>query len=236
MISIASVMLTDAVPRLRRFILDLAIRGKLVEQDPNDEPASDLLKRIRAEKARLVRAGETRKEIPIPLVAPDEVPFCAPTGWNWVRVREITSGRGQTIPDKHFTYIDVTSINKELGRVADAKVISASDAPSRARKLVRKGDVVYSCVRPYLLNIAVIERDIVPAPIASTAFAVLNGFGLIVSKYLWIALRSSFMVECVEAKMRGQAYPAINDQDFALLPCRSHHSPNNTASSPRWMN
>ena len=48
----------DAIPRLRRFILDLAVRGKLVEQDPNDEPAAELLKRIAAEKARLVQAGE----------------------------------------------------------------------------------------------------------------------------------------------------------------------------------
>ena len=208
----------DAIPRLRRFILDLAVRGMLVEQDPHDEPAAELLKRIQAEKARLVKAGEIRKEMPLPQVAPDEVPFGVPPGWDWVRIRQVTSGRGQTIPDKDFTYIDVTAINKEVGRVADAKVVSASDAPSRARKLVRTGDVLYSCVRPYLLNIAVIESDIVPAPIASTAFAVLNGFGLVASKYLWIVLRSSFMVECVETKMRGQAYPAINDQDFALLP------------------
>ena len=47
----------DAIPRLRRFILDLAVRGKLVDQDPNDEPASELLKRIQAEKARLVKEG-----------------------------------------------------------------------------------------------------------------------------------------------------------------------------------
>jgi type I restriction enzyme S subunit len=52
----------DAVPRLRRFILDLAVRGKLVEQDPSDEPASELLKRIQAEKARLVKAGEIKNE------------------------------------------------------------------------------------------------------------------------------------------------------------------------------
>ena len=51
----------DAIARLRRFILDLAVRGKLVPQDPNDEPASELLKRIAAEKARLVKAGEIRK-------------------------------------------------------------------------------------------------------------------------------------------------------------------------------
>ena len=46
----------DAIPRLRRFILDLAVRGKLVEQDPEDEPAAELLKRIAAEKKRLVEA------------------------------------------------------------------------------------------------------------------------------------------------------------------------------------
>ena len=51
----------DAIARLRRFILDLAVRGKLVPQDPNDEPASELLKRIATEKARLVKAGNIRK-------------------------------------------------------------------------------------------------------------------------------------------------------------------------------
>ncbi len=208
----------DAVPRLRRFILDLAVRGKLVEQDPGDEPASELLKRIQAERARLVRAGEIRNERPLPLVEPDEVPFGVPAGWKWVRIRQVTSDRGQTIPRKEFTYIDVTAINKDAGIIADAKVLSASEAPSRARKLVRMGDVLYSCVRPYLLNIAIVEDNVVPSPIASTAFAVLNGFGLVLSKYLWIALRSPFMVECVEVRMRGQAYPAINDSDFALLP------------------
>src|SRR5205823_1535169 len=135
-------------------------------------------------------------------------------GWEWVRIRQVTSDRGQITPDEDFTYIDVTAINKEVGYVANTKVLSASDAPSRARKLVRTGDVLYSCVRPYLLNIAVIENDIIPSPIASSAFAVLNGFGLVIPRYLWIALRSSFMIECVEAKMRGQAYPAINDSDF----------------------
>ena len=55
----------DAVPRLRRFILDLAVRGKLVEQDSNDEPAAELLKRIAAEKARLVKAGEIGKPKPL---------------------------------------------------------------------------------------------------------------------------------------------------------------------------
>jgi len=51
----------DAIPRLRQFILDLAVRGKLVEQDPNDEPAAELLKRIEAEKVRLVKEGRIKE-------------------------------------------------------------------------------------------------------------------------------------------------------------------------------
>ena len=73
----------DAIARLRRFILDLAVRGKLVPQDPNDEPASELLKRIAAEKARLVKAGEIRKPKPIPV---DSMKHRSdlPRNWRWV--------------------------------------------------------------------------------------------------------------------------------------------------------
>lgn len=208
----------DAVPSLRRFVLELAVRGKLVRQDQNDEPASELLKRIRAEKTCLANADGIRREKHFSPVDRAEVPFDIPTSWEWARVRQVTSDRGQTTPSRDFTYIDVGAIDKSAGRLVCPEVVSAGDAPSRARKLVCKGDVLYSCVRPYLLNVAVIETDIRPAPIASTAFAVLNGFGLVLPKYLWAALRSPFMVECVEAKMRGQAYPAINDADFAQLP------------------
>ncbi len=79
----------DAVPRLRRFVLDLAVRGKLVEQDPNDEPASELLKRIAAEKARLVNAGEIRKPKIIPTLLGEDVPFPLHANWRWSQIAEI---------------------------------------------------------------------------------------------------------------------------------------------------
>ena len=79
----------DAVPRLRRFILDLAVRGKLVEQDPNDEPASELLKRIAAEKARLVKAGEIRKPRDLDRGETVLAPFELPNRWRWVRLDAI---------------------------------------------------------------------------------------------------------------------------------------------------
>ena len=76
----------DAVPCLRRFILDLAVRGKLVEQDPNDEPASELLKRIAKEKTRLIKVGEIRK--PRDLAWGEDLPafFEIPICWHWVRL------------------------------------------------------------------------------------------------------------------------------------------------------
>jgi type I restriction enzyme S subunit len=76
----------DAVPRLRRFILDLAVRGKLVEQDPKDEPASELLKRIAAEKARLVKEGEIRKLRDASDGHEVAQPFHVPPSWRWCRL------------------------------------------------------------------------------------------------------------------------------------------------------
>ena len=206
----------ESVHRLRRFILDLAVRGKLAPQDPNDEPASELLKRIAAEKARLVKAGAIGKPKQLPAI--DEPPYPIPDSWRWLPIRAATSDRAQCVPQTAFTYIDVTAIDKEKGFIAKPKVLQANEAPSRARKIVRKGDVVYSCVRPYLLNVAVVGEDFDPLPIASTAFAVLYGHGLVLPWFQWIVLRSPFMVTRVEEEMRGQAYPAINDSDFARLP------------------
>lgn len=77
----------DAITRLRRFILDLAVRGKLVEQDPKDEPASELLKLIAAERARLVAAGLVRKPKPIPKL--EALPYDLPANWAWSQIAEI---------------------------------------------------------------------------------------------------------------------------------------------------
>src|SRR5687768_11040458 len=70
-----------SIARIRRLILDLAVQGKLVTQDANDEPAHDLLKRIQAEKLRLARAGEIKHQEPLPAVAEDAISFQLPAGW-----------------------------------------------------------------------------------------------------------------------------------------------------------
>ena len=76
----------DAIARLRRFVLDLAVRGKLVEQDPEDESASGLLKRITVEKARLVKAGEVRKPRHFANSGDLAPPFEVPLSWSWCRL------------------------------------------------------------------------------------------------------------------------------------------------------
>jgi type I restriction enzyme S subunit len=74
------------IKKLRELILELAVRGKLVPQDPNDEPASELIKRIQAEKAKLIAEGKIKKSKPLADITDDEKPFELPAGWEWVRL------------------------------------------------------------------------------------------------------------------------------------------------------
>ena len=98
----------DAISRLRRFILDLAVRGKLVEQDPKDEPAAELLKRIQAEKVTLVREGKIKEQKPLGAVEPDKAPYELPINWKWMRLGEMVNSHlgGGTPSKNNSTYWD----------------------------------------------------------------------------------------------------------------------------------
>lgn len=90
---------------LKSKVLDLAMRGKLVKQDPNDEPASVLLEKIKVEKAELVKEKKIKKSKPLPEITEDEKPFDIPDSWEWVRLGEVTNfvGTGMVIPaNKQF--------------------------------------------------------------------------------------------------------------------------------------
>ncbi|QOX79229.1 restriction endonuclease subunit S [Trichlorobacter lovleyi] len=87
----------EHIKQLRQTILNLAVRGKLVEQDPNDEPATELLKRIQAEKERLVKELGQKKEAPLPAIDFEQAPFDLPLGWTWARFPELGKfGRGKS--------------------------------------------------------------------------------------------------------------------------------------------
>ncbi|EBU8369926.1 restriction endonuclease subunit S [Salmonella enterica subsp. enterica] len=90
-----------SIDALKQTILQLAVMGKLVPQDPNDEPASELLKRIAQEKAQLVKDGKMKKQKPLPPISDEEKPFVTPNHWEWVRFGEIGEIKGGGTPSKN---------------------------------------------------------------------------------------------------------------------------------------
>ena len=88
----------NSTVNMRKLILQLAVHGKLVEQDPNDEPAGELLKRIKAEKEKLIAEGKIKKQKPLPPITEDEIPFELPEGWELIRLGNISNriGSGST--------------------------------------------------------------------------------------------------------------------------------------------
>ena len=152
-----------------------------------------------------------------------EVPFEIPDSWEWARLGSVVYNRGQTSPNTEFCYIDIGSIDNKNQKLNPTDTTIAPDkAPSRARKLVDMGDILYSTVRPYLHNMCIIDREFPHIPIASTGFAVLTCHANLLNKYLFYYLMSpdfdAYANNTDNAK--GVAYPAINDDRLykALIP------------------
>ena len=230
----------DFPEALKRSILQWAVQGKLVPQDPSDEPAEALLERIREEKQRLIREGKIKKDKHESIIfrrdnshyekldgteycIDNELPFEIPENWCWVRLRSIVYNRGQATPNTAFCYIDIGSIDNKNQKLNAAETIIFPDkAPSRARKLVDKGDILYSTVRPYLHNMCIIDREFSQVPIASTGFAVLACHTGLLNKFLFYYMMSpdfdAYANNTDNAK--GVAYPAISDARLykALIP------------------
>jgi len=133
----------ETVDKLRQTILQLAVQGKLVPQDPRDPPASVLFEKIKAEKERLIKEKKIRKAKSLLPIAPDEIPYELPDGWEWVRLGVITSLKsGSTInkdlelsnENEGIPYIKVGDMN--LPR--NEKTISISNRYVKVTKNLRK--------------------------------------------------------------------------------------------------
>lgn len=198
----------------KKAILQEAVQGKLVPQIAAEGNAKDLFEEIKKEKAKLIKEGKIKKEKPLPEITEDEIPFDIPENWCWCRLGEIVYNNGQKNPDKEFSYIDIGSIDNEHQKLNEKEnFIQPQNAPSRARKIVKKGDIIYSTVRPYLHNMCIIDKDFEKEPIASTGFAVLSCYPQINNQYLFYYLLSpSFDNYANDTEnSKGVAYPAIND-------------------------
>ena len=213
--------------QIRQTILDLAIRGELVPQDPTDEPASVLLERIRAEKEQLIKDKKLKRDKkdnePI-----DEVPFELPEGWEWCRGYEILNPMETQKPiGEMFGYIDIASIDNKNNRIIDAKFISVSEAPSRASRKVKFGDTLFSMVRPYLKNIAFVEEEYSNC-IASTGFYICSPNKTLYPKFLFYLMLSEYVVNGLNKYMKGDNSPSINNENitnffFPLPPLAEQH-------------
>lgn len=226
---------------LKKSILQEAVQGRLVPQNPDDESAAALLERIRKEKARLVREGKIKRDGGGSVIfrrdgshyerlddgserrIDDEVPFEIPEGWEWCRLGEVVYNRGQMKPTSDFCYIDIGSIDNKHQRLStEENIVSPDKAPSRARKIIDMGDIIYSTVRPYLHNMCIIDREFSLQPIASTGFATMTCYSGLLNKYLFYYLLAPDFDRYANdtENSKGVAYPAINDERLykALIP------------------
>ncbi|RXE67804.1 restriction endonuclease subunit S [Muribaculaceae bacterium Isolate-001 (NCI)] len=184
--------LQESIHNAKSKILDLAMQGKLVPQDPADEPAADMLRRINPE-AKIITDNPHSWNIP--------------NGWCWVMVSDVFAPMQRKLPEgDNFWYIDIDSVDNKRN-VAYPKNICTTTAPSRASRFTQKGDVVFSMVRPYLRNIALVPED---DCIASTGFYVFHPLDAILSKYSYILTLSSFFVDGLNSFMKGDNSPSIN--------------------------
>lgn len=208
---------------MKRSILQAAMQGKLSQQLASDKPVDELLDKVAIEKAELLKKKIAKKGKTYGLIKEDEIPFDIPDTWQWRRLADIVYSYGQKVPDKKFSYIDIGSIDNKNQKLNEIEtVIEAKNAPSRARKIVRYGDVLYATVRPYLHNMCIIDKQFSEEPIASTGFAVMTCHTGIYNKFLLYYLLSPDFDRYANSNdnSKGMAYPAINDDKLykALVP------------------
>jgi len=119
-------------------------------------------------------------------------------------------------PNEDFLYLDISNVESKTGRILEVKKIKGYSAPSRARRVIRTNNVLFSTVRPYLRSFTIVP-SFLDNQICSTGFAVFSCPKGINPKFLFYHFLSPFFIEQCEAKMRGGHYPAINDTNLKKL-------------------
>ncbi|OKP27546.1 restriction endonuclease subunit S [Serratia fonticola] len=217
------------IKKLRELILELAVRGKLVPQDPNDEPASELLKRIAAEKAELVKQGKIKKQKPLPEISEDDKPFELPGGWEWTTLKNIcvleNGDRSKNYPNKstlvEFGVPFVNAghlVNGEIDR-SEMTFIKEEHFNSLRSGKFHHGDILF-CLRGSLGKSALVEN--LSGAIASS-LVIIRVFPLVDGEYVNLYFNTPLSYRYIKRYDNGTAQPnlAATDLERFLVPIPS---------------
>lgn len=202
---------------LRQKILDLAIHGKLVPQDPNDEPASVLLERIKAEKERLIKEGKIKRSKKSAKTSDtphyENVPFEVPSSWVWTTLGEISNyGECNNVSVDSITDDDWVLELEDLEKDT-AKIIQTLSRSKRSIKGVRhrfnKGDILYSKLRTYLNKVLVAPQS----GYCTTEIMPFNSYCNVSSYYLNHVLRSAYFLDYTQQCGYGVKMPRLSTTD-----------------------
>ena len=196
-----------------KMILDLAVRGKLVPQIEDEEPASKLLQRIREEKERLIVEKVIKKEKPLPSITEDEKPFNIPSSWEWVRLGEIFNygGNGsikpEAIEDNEWV-LELEDIEKDTSTILQEKFNFERKSKSNKNKFT-KGDILYGKLRPYLNKVLVAPKN----GVSSSEIVSIRGYLKLKSEYFLIQLKSPHFSERINKLTYGTKMPRLGTDD-----------------------
>lgn len=206
--------------QLKASILQYAMEGKLVSQDPNDESASELLKRISTEKSELVKEGKIKKSKNLPEITEDEKPFDIPNSWEWVRLVEVTlfgnfkSVSGQEIPNKSWV-LNMDDMNKNGGGFNKITIKQKNDNYKSNKYKFSKNDVLYGKLRPYLMKVEVAKgsgyttTEVFPIKVVDQR--------TLIPKYLRYCMLSPSFVSKVNESSYGVKMPRVGTKFLAKM-------------------
>lgn len=209
------------IKKLRELILELAVRGKLVPQDPNDEPASELLKRIAAEKAELVKQGKIKKQKPLPEISEEEKPFELPAGWEWVALQEICSlengDRSKNYPNKStlvetgIPFVNAGHLENGNIRQEDMTFITPEHFSILRSGKFLNGDILF-CLRGSLGKSAIVQN--LSGAIASS-LVIVRVFKPTFNKYIHLYFDAPLSYDFINKYDNGTAQPNLAATDLA---------------------
>ncbi|EFB3350389.1 restriction endonuclease subunit S, partial [Escherichia coli] len=198
------------IKKLRELILELAVRGKLVPQDPNDEPASELLKRIAAEKAELVKQGKIKKQKPLPEISEEEKPFELPEGWEWTtltRIAEINPKIDVSDDEQEISFIPMPLISTKFDGTHEFEIKKWKDV-KKGYTHFANGDIAIAKITPCFENskaaiFSCLKNGI---GVGTTELHVARPFSDIINrKYLLLNFKSPNFLKSGESQMTGSA-------------------------------